>query len=366
MPFTRPTLAEIVSRIISDFRTNITGATTFLRRSVINIMGKVFGGAVHGLYGHLEYQKNQLFVSEADTEYLDTHGGEYGVARTAATYAVGSGGATGTDGTTILAGTQLVSGSGIVYEVDSNVTIAAGIAVVDFTANIEYPGAQGNDDPGIVLAFVSPIVGVDSTITVDANGITGGTDEESDDNYRDRILERKRQAPHGGASFDYVAWAKEVAGTTRAWSIPLYMGIGTIGLAFVRDNDDDIFPSELLRDTMKTYIISHTDPITGVAVGIPVTAEPGLFIIELEPLTINFTIAIYPNTVQVQAQVLEKLEALFLESAAVGSVLALSQCSAAISSAVNEVRHRILYPTEDISPSTSQLPVVGTLTFQDY
>ena len=63
MPFTKPTLQEIVDRIDSDIQSRITGATTFLRRSILKVLGRVLAGAIHLLYGYLEFQKDQLYFS---------------------------------------------------------------------------------------------------------------------------------------------------------------------------------------------------------------------------------------------------------------------------------------------------------------
>jgi len=71
MPFARPTLQEIVDRIVSDIQSRITGATTLLRRSILRVLARVYAGAVHLVYGFLEFMKDQIFVQSADAEYLE-------------------------------------------------------------------------------------------------------------------------------------------------------------------------------------------------------------------------------------------------------------------------------------------------------
>ena len=110
----------------------------------------------------------------------------------------------------------------------------------------------------------------------------------------------------------------EVSGVTRAWSFPQYQGFGTIGVAFVRDNDDNIIPNDTQRTTVRAYIVEHIDPGTGLIIGCPVTAEPGLFIVELSLYAINFNINIYPNTSAIQTAIQESLIDLILREGGPG------------------------------------------------
>jgi len=364
MPFTRNTLQEIVDRIVSDFQTRITGATSLLRRSTLSVIARINAGAFHLLYEYLDFQARQLFITTADGAALDTHASEFGIVRNAAEEAIGSGGATGTNGSVIPAGVELQSTDQEVYTIDTEVTIAAGVGTLNFTANLA--GEDGNDDAGITLSFVNPIIGVNTSVTVDSDGIISGADEETDTALRIRILSRKRQAPHGGIAADYENWALEVSGTTRAWAIAQYNGAGTIGLAFVRDNDDNLLPNSTLRDAMRTYIIEHDDPITQETVGMPVTAEPGFYIIEMAALSIDFDISISPNTSVVQAAITSNLEDLILRDGGAEQTLYLSRITEAISLATGEVKHTLNSPVVDTTATSGQVHILGTITWSDY
>jgi len=364
MPFNRPGLQTIADRIAHDFEVEINGANSFLRRSVLKAMATVYAGAVHLLYGFLGYQADQLFALKADTERLESIGSEYGISRKAAVKATGKANAIGTNGVVIPVGSELQSTDGQIYVTDAAVTIALGIATIDLTASLA--GSAGNEDAAAVLSFVSPIVGIDSTVTVNVDELSGGSDIEDDDDYRLRILARKRLPPHGGAEFDYEAWAKEVSGVTRAWAFPQYMGIGTIGLAFTRDDDVSIIPSLAERTAVYDYIVSHQDPITGEEIGIPVTAEPGFFVVALSELAVALTINISPNTSAVQAAVQQQLEDLFYRDGGPGETLYLSAISEAISLATDEEKHTLVSPIVDPTAAVNQVHVLGVLTFNDY
>lgn len=364
MPFIRDSLQTIIDRIIADFQTRIAGANSLLRRSSLGVVARVNSGAIHLLYEYLDFQARQIFATTADEAGLEAHSSEYGVARKAAVKAIGSGQASGTNGIVIPAGSELNTTDSRVYVTDAEATIAGGVATLDFTA--EEAGETGNEDGSCILSFVSPIIGITTSVTVDADGITGGADEESDDDLRDRVLTRKRQPPHGGAYFDYEVWALEVSGVTRVWSEPQYQGIGTIGVSFVRDGDVNILPDAAQRQVVRDYIVEHEDPGTGLTVGCPVTAEPGLFIIELTSLTIDIEVAIYPNTLDVRTAIENNIADLILRDGGPGNTIYLSRISEAISLATGETRHRLTAPAADVTAPVNQVHLLGSVTFTAY
>lgn len=366
MPYDRPSLTEIINRIDNDFVVRVENSQTFLQKSVFKIMARVLGGSAHLLYDYIEFIKDQLFISTSDGENLEVHGAEYGIFRNYGEKATGKILATGTDGIEIPADTELQTDSGNKYRVLTAQTISASQANLDIEAL--KVGSDYDELSGVVLTFVNPIPGVNATATVTGDGIEGGVDSDTHEQYRTRILNRKRFPPHGGISEDYELWCLQYSGNiTRAWAIPEYQGIGTIGLAFVKDNDaTSIFPSEAERAAVREYLVSHLDEAIGKYVGIPVTAEPGFFVIALEPYSVNLTIELYPNNSTVRANVTTKVEELVKQESGPGETIPLSKFYEAITSAAGEEKCRITYPTDDIAVSTQQLHVPGTITFQDY
>lgn len=364
MPFARPTLTELASRMQTDVETRLVDMKTLLRRSVTKVLIRVLAGAIHLTYGFLNYMVDQLFASTADSYYLEVIAAEFGLYRNAAAYATGSGTVTVTTATTIPKGARVQSGGGQVYTIDEDTDVVVGSNTVDFTA--EEAGANGNDDASISLTFISSITGVSSTVTVDSDGIAGGADEESDDDLRERVLYRKRRAPHGGAEHDYVNWAKEYSGVTRAWVYPSYSGIGTVALAFVMDNNTSIIPNAAQRTAVSNYIDQHVNPATGEDVGIPVTAGVGFEVVTLTAYTPSLTIQIYPNTATVRTAVESELASYLLSEGGPGETLYLSEIDEVISGAAGEERHRLTSPTSDIVPSFTQMPTEFVVTFEDY
>ena len=158
----------------------------------------------------------------------------------------------------------------------------------------------------------------------------------------------------------------EVAGVTRAWVFPLYNGAGTVGCAFVRDAESPIVPSASEIATVDAYVVSHTDPATGQTVGIPVTAEPGLFMITLVTKAIDMTVSIYPNTAAVQNAISDIIDDTLVEFGGPGETVYLSQLQKNIARAQDLEYFNIDIPVADITALQTEVHIPGTYTYQNY
>lgn len=360
MPLIRPTLTALIDRIAADFKTAF-GATYIALRSFLMIFARVIGGAIHLLYGYLDNMVDELFVMTASTAYLERIGTEYGILRNAAVASIGTITITGTPATIIPAGSELQSANENSYTTDTEVTIGAG-GNIDADVTASEAGADSNEAAAAVLTFVTPIAGADTSTIVDADGLTGGTDEETDEDYRSRILARKRFAPQGGCAEDYIAWAKEVPGVTRAWVYEQYQGRGTLAVFFMRDDDTDPFPDAAAVAAVRAHIVSHEDS-RGVDVGCPVTAEPGLFVMAPVKKEVYVTITMYPDTSTIRAEVETELEDLFYREGGPGETIHLSEIGEAISLAKGEKYHTLTIPSVDVVCAYNEIAILETLTF---
>lgn len=133
--------------------------------------------------------------------------------------------------------------------------------------------------------------------------LTGGADIEDDDSLRTRLLERIQQPPQGGSASDYIAWAKEVPGVTRAWCYPGEMGDGTVSVRFVRDDDANLIPDVNEVASVQAYIEEVR----------PTTAH--LFVVAPIALPVAFQIQLVPASVSAKAAVEAGLRDLLLREA---------------------------------------------------
>ncbi len=113
-------------------------------------------------------------------------------------------------------------------------------AVVDGTGAVTapivatVPGAAGNAAAGIGLTLGTAVTGITSAGTA-STVITGGADQETDDDLRACMLFAYANPPAGGSQTDYVQWALAVPGVTRAWCTPCGVGAGTVLVQFMMD-----------------------------------------------------------------------------------------------------------------------------------
>lgn len=349
MAFNRPTLSELVDRIQQDFVSRLQLVSPILRRSLVYVLSRVVAGGAHMLHGHLDFLSRQIFPDQSEREYLVRQAGLFGMSLKPAAFAGGNVTVTGVDGSLLELGTVLLRSDGTEYTTAAEATITGGTATVAATASLA--GVGGNCDAGTALSFESPAAGVDATATVNAGGIVGGADEEDLEAFRGRFLARLRSPPHGGNAADYVAWALEVAGVTRAWCFPVELGPGTVVVRFVRDGDASMIPDAGEVAAVQAHI-EEARPVTAT-----VTVEAP------SAIPLDYSIHISPDTATIRAAVEAELDDLLLRVAAPGGSILRSQIEVAIGTAEGVEDFTLTYPAGDVTHSTGEMAVPGTITW---
>ncbi|MBS1198679.1 MAG: hypothetical protein H6R18_2464 [Proteobacteria bacterium] len=345
--FSRPTLSEIIQRVRNDVLSRLT-ADDILRRADPEVLARVVAGVGHGLYGFIEWLSQQLIYDTAEAEFLERWASIWGVSRKPAAAATGTVTFTVQAGAVIASGTLLQALDGVQYETTADATVTAPTATAPVAALIA--AAAGNRVTGQGVTLVSPVVGVQSAAV--AGELSGGADIETDDALRARLLARIQQPPHGGADFDYVAWALEVPGVTRAWLYAAELGLGTVTLRFVRDNDASIIPDAGEVATVQAYIDARRPVTAAVTVAAPIAVP------------LNFTITgLTPDTAAVKEAVEDELSDLLLRKATPGGTILLSHLRAAISSATGETDYVLTTPSANVTHTTGQMATMGTITW---
>jgi uncharacterized phage protein gp47/JayE len=348
--FARKSLSDLITQAQNDLNGRIPGADSRLRRSFLGAIARVIAGGLNILYGYVDYLALQLLPSTAtDLSWILRHGSQWGLTLKAATPAKGPVDVSGAIGAVIPAGTELQRVDQAIFTVDADVTLTGLTGTVQVTA--VTLGQGGNTAEGTSLTFVSPVSQVSSDAVVGDGGLTQGTDAETPAQLQARTLQRIQNPPQGGAKSDYERWALEVAGVTRVWVYPNWMGPGTVGITFVMDGRVDIVPTEDDLDA----VIAHIEPLR------PATAELVVFAPVLTPVA--YTMSLVPNTLAVQNAVKAEIADLHTREAEPGGTLLLSDMNQAISLANGETDHVLTLPAGNVTATAGHLLVPGTITF---
>lgn len=366
MPFSRPTLSALTSQVAQDIASQIPGADPLLRFSNLGITGKVLARLANLHYGYLDWIARQAVPYTATEEFLEGWAGLVGITRKPATPASGSASFTGTAGSVIPAGTGITRGDGAAYTTQADATVGGGgTATVSILADVA--GVTGNADAGTALTLASAVAGVQAVGSA-ATALAGGADVEADDDLRDRMLERYQEPPQGGAATDYVEWAKEVPGVSRAWCLPEGFGAGTVVVYVMLDD----------AEAANNGFPQGADGVAALETrGLPATGDQltvANHIFDLQPVTaLVYVVAptaapqaftIHGVASEQQGAVSAAIADVFRrEGSPVGGTVPLSHIEAAIIAVSGVDAFVITSPTSDIATAIGAIPIVGAITW---
>lgn len=366
MPFSRPTLTDLQTQVAADVASSVPGADPLLRYSNLRITGRVQAGLAHLHYGYIDWIAKQAVPYTSTDEYLAAWGALKNTYLKQATAATGSVTFPGSSGT-ILAGTQVVRGDGFVYTTNADATVSGASVTVAVTAST--PGAAGNCDAGTVLTLGAAVTGIQSGGTAVAV-FTGGADVETQDAFYGRVMEAFQTSPQGGAQADYVTWALQVAGVTRAWVSPNGFGAGTVVVYVMLDNAEAAhngFPQG-------TNGVAAAETRAAAASGDQLAVAN--YIYALQPVTalvyacaptantVNFTLTGTTSwNTTTKTAVTAAMAGVFLSTGVPGGTVNMSDIESAIAAVSGTAGFVITSPTGNITSATGALPVLGTVTF---
>ncbi|MCB2106348.1 MAG: baseplate J/gp47 family protein [Rhodobacteraceae bacterium] len=371
--FVIPTLKELVERTRQAFRVNLPGSDAWLWPNNINPTAKVFAGLAHGVMGFADYIFRQRFALTADSENLDLHGEELGLARRPAAPAQGFVDIVASGAIVCDAGAILRRADGVEFRAIAGGSLTgAGTLSVEVIATID--GKQTVTPAGAPLEIVSGISDPDAAASVADGGIVNGLDVEDDETFRARILFRKRNPPMGGAAADYVQWAGEVSGVSfdgdrsTVFVERLWAGPGTVRVfPLMFDLYADGIPSAADVGRVADYLDAVQPAGATVTVAVPLARQ------------IDITISgLTPDRSDVREAVVVALRAAFRRLSRVAgndrkiagmpylaypTTFSRSWLWQAVANASGEQRHVITVPADDVALAAGEFATLGSVTF---
>jgi uncharacterized phage protein gp47/JayE len=364
--FRIPTLGELVDQVRSAFRSELPGSDAWLEPNNVTVTAKVLGGELSQIHGRLDYIARQKFALTADSENLDRHAQEIGLARLPASTADGVVVFATTAATAVVDGAIVQRADGVTYRITRAGTIG-GTGTLALPAEAVSAGRAGNAVANAALTLVSGVTGT-ATAAVGAAGFTGGADVEDDEALRARVLFRKRNPPHGGSAADYVLWAGAVPGVSRVFVERLWNGPGTVRIFPLADdtNSSGIPSAQLVAD-----VAAALEGLRPAGASVTVQAPTAY------PIAVEIS-GLLPSTVAVREAVLAELrDAVRRESRVAGSdqpvsalpflatpaVFSRSWLWQAVANAAGESRHVLTAPGADITIPAGSIATLGTVSF---
>jgi uncharacterized phage protein gp47/JayE len=356
MPWQTPTLKD-TRRLTRDYVLSQLGAKAMIPNSVLRIMSDSQAGLTYLTLLYLDWLALQLMPDTAEEEWLDRHGviwltnSDGSKGRKSATFASGTVEFEADRAMTVPVGTLLNGANAISYQTVTEAIIGS-TGLGDADAVALTAGTVGNLPQGDALAVVDPPPGI-TGVTLSSD-MTGGVDDETNEQLRERVLFRIQNPPMGGSEADYLRWATAVPGVTRAWASP-EQGVGTITVRFLMD---DLYPD--------THGIPQEADILKVADYIdsqrPVTVMDCYV---LPPLLLFYDITVTDLTKDdesTRASIEASIREMERKRSKPGQTMYRSWVDEAVSQAVGEDSHEMIFETT-VMPNPGSMPILGTVTY---
>lgn len=229
MSLDTPTTQQINDNIIAQLEASLNQSIPLLPKSFLRVLARALSGVFILLYKYAGFMHLQQFAQYASFKETTVNGVtliplvEWG-------RLVGLGDPTRATAAEILitvtveqqggglpVGSQLVNPvTGVTYITTGSLQLDAPVVTVRAVAASDKSGGDGlgsvgNMQPGQAITFANPLAGVSRNATVSEQLVTGSA-AETEQAYRQRVLDRFQKRPQGGAYADYEQWGEEAAG----------------------------------------------------------------------------------------------------------------------------------------------------------
>ena len=346
-----------VSEIYRGMLDVFTEKTGFSMEDSADLAVRLYAAAaqLQTLYIYADWALAQSFPQTAAGEYLDRHAALRGLARKAGEKAHGvlrfRMDLTREDDVSIPAGTVCSTAGLVRFVTLEDAVIEAGSLYADAPAQAESAGSAGNAAVQTVTVLTQAPVGVAGVTNPAA--FAGGSDGETDEALRQRVLDSFVRLPNGANAAFYEQRALSHAGVRAVSVIPRESGIGTVGVVIAADGGipDAALVAEVQADIQKVREIA-----VDVTVRAP-TAQVVNVTAKLKPKAgVAFATAKAAVTSAVRAYFTGALLGRRLYRAALGDVI--------YGTGLVE-NYTLSAPGSDLAGAADRLPVLGALTLTE-
>lgn len=338
---TRPTLSELEEQTFSELSGSLFGSQSPTRNSVVGILSKVLSYLAHNLYVFSDRYGRTPW--DATGPLLLSFARTCGIEPFLASNSYGSISVNGTG--FIPEGTLLKRCDGETY-VTINDSNWPSDPIVVRSLNT---GVITNTVNGIELTFSTPILGISTNAVVNDPGLTGGQEDETEDNLRRRVLACYRSRCQNGKAEDYVSWVSEYEGVTRVYPIGKANGPGTVKIFFMMD---DTYSNGIPAQGDVDIVQAMIDDLIPLGVCATVCAP--------NPLPIDITINTEPTTNSKRDEITDVLKTT-IQGFGPGKI-----CKVDLMTSIRQIYNgcfEIVMPVNDIRVDVGDIAVLGTVSY---
>lgn len=261
------TYNEILERMCDKYEERV--GTRPDKASDIGIRMEVLAGEIFSAQTEMNWIKTQMFPQTATGEYLDLHAAQRGITRKTGTKAVGE--VTFTllrilDYEIEIPKGTVCATSGenpVRFITTEDITVLAGRKETNAAVEALEVGADGNVSIGEINVIVTPIAELSAVYNY--YRIEDGSDIESDEELRRRVLDSYVNISNGTNKIFYINSAMEIDGVRTVGVVPGNRGMGTVDV-FIMSYDGE--PS----DELISKVQNHLDSLREINVDIKVAA----------------------------------------------------------------------------------------------
>jgi uncharacterized phage protein gp47/JayE len=238
------------------------------------------------------------------------------------------------------------------------------VASYDSINDVAATGIDKNIAEGGKLTLQSPIAGVNNNAYVQYSAISGGSDEETDSEYSDRVSNAYSQpvAHFNVAEIDSVVLS--IPGVTRSFTFEVTPEAGAVTNYFMRDDDG----GSPIPDANETKQVK--DALLAIKPGFLFSSDVHVNDPELKEKQIDFVFtALDPNTLTMKEAIEGNLVTFFKEVPEPGAEIEEDIYRAAITQTVDPATgtfvksFALTSPVGKITPASDEIATLGTITW---
>lgn len=335
----RPSIADLHAATKTEISTRMLNGAPVLPMSNEDVLAFIMSGVANMMHGFVAQGLKESDPKEMCCDNLVIYAARRGIFLQAADRARGVLTITGTPGAVIPANIRFVNDEAQEYKLDPSyitnpTALDGGGSAVLFVA-ASGGGLRYNAPGGTVLTVSSTIPNIDITATVSTAGITGGTDDESCDALRARVLDAEEKGTLSTNVDWFVGKTMSFPGVTRACNDECEgcCEQGLLLYPFFDGAYEDGVPPQTVIDSMNLWMFgparTHGEGLAPIGVvGEYRVALPTVMNIELSCVD-----GCAPNAEEVAAAAVEQV---IRDETCVGSRVCLEHLTAAIVNALGK------------------------------